>query len=244
MFYINIVIINVIVLVALSYYWSFWTHRLFKPWLWQERRRSKLLPGGVEAAERASRDKVRYYAHFFALEQLERQEVPGGIALLGLEQTQPMTLCQALCPARPFTVVAPFEASQVTLRHENCQGEVSEETLNVDFVPLDDAQRLFVQRPGCQLVQGRVDDNLQQVLGPLAFVGFDLVEHDTVLAALRHVYPLLQPGGILFVHAYNHSWPGVTAAVNEFQASIPERFLPLPDQYGSVALIKNAQGNR
>lgn len=234
---INIIIINALVLVALSYYWSFWTHRLFKPWQWQERRRSKLLSRPVESAERGMKDRVRFYTVWFVLRDLERREVRGDILVVGVEQTGLLSLCHSEAPTRRVTAVGPMVPSQVTLRHENCQGEVSEETVNIDYAPLDDCRRVL--GPDDVLIQGAVGEHRDLQTGPLALLLIDTVEYDDVLAFLRLGYQALQSEGVIIVHGYNHTWPGIRQAVDEFEASVHERFVPVADQYGSVMLVRN-----
>ena len=41
------------------------------------------------------------------------------------------------------------------------------------------------------------------------------------------------------VHDYNHNWPGVKQAVDEFAKGIPEGIVPIADWQGSVMIIRN-----
>lgn len=235
----NIIIVNVIAWVCLSYFWSFWTHRLFKPWGWQEKRKRKLLAASVERAERGAKDRVRYYAHFFAMEQVERQEVAGDFAMVGVEDASLLDLLRQQCPQRHLWAVGPMEATSVTIRHENCQGEVSEETVALDFVPEADVRRIMPEGELNHVLPGAVGAKVCDIDRPLALVSVDCVEHDDLKLALEHLYGLLQPGGVMIVHSYEHTWPGVRAAVDTFMARIPEGFVQMPDMYGSIALVKN-----
>jgi O-methyltransferase len=72
-----------------------------------------------------------------------------------------------------------------------------------------------------------------------AFVHIDADLYQSTLDSLQFFYPKLTDGGTLIVHDYNHNWEGVVKAVNEFEQSIPECFVEVPDQLGSVVLIKN-----
>jgi O-methyltransferase len=58
-------------------------------------------------------------------------------------------------------------------------------------------------------------------------------------AGLELFYPLLSPGGVMMVHDYNHKWPGITRAVDDFAGKIPENLVILPDTNGTVMIIRN-----
>lgn len=236
---VNIIIVNIIAWAALSYFWSFWTHRLFKPWLWLELRKRKMIAADVERRERKSRDRARYYSVFFAMEQVERGEVPGGFVMAGVEDADLVSLLRRQCPEREVWALGPLEATTVSVAHENCQGETTSETVAVDFAPEAEVRRILPDGPQNHVVKGPVAEGLAQVGGPVALALVDCVEHDTVLASLRHLYPLLPPGGIIIVHSYNHTWEGVRRVTDEFVAGVPEGIVPLPDIYGSVALVRN-----
>ncbi len=238
---INIVIVNIIAWVALSYFWSFWTHRLFKPWLWLELHKRKLIAASVERGERRFKDRARYYSIFFAMEQVERAEVAGSFVMAGLEEAEIINLLRAQCPEREIWAIGPMEATSATLTHENCQGQVTEESVSVDFAAEADVRRLMPEGPKNHLLKGGVAYGVAQVSGPVALGLVDCVEYEGVLASLQAIYPLLPPGGVVIIHSYNHSWGGVRSAVDRFLAGVPEGMVPLPDMYGSVAIVKNKQ---
>lgn len=240
MFYVNLIIINVIAWVALSYFWSFWTHKLFKPWAWLELKKRGMINSEVMRRERTYRDRVRYYAYFFAMEQVERHEVGGSFVMAGLEDRELIELLRRQCPEREMWAIGPMEATEVMIVHENCQGEISNEPVSVDYVPEEEVRALLPDGdPKSHALKGRVADLVEKVEGNVAMALIDCVEYDAVLASLSHLYPRMSRGGIIIVHSYNHSWEGVRKAVDEFVAGIPEGIVPLPDMYGSVAIAVN-----
>ncbi len=235
---INIVIVNIIVWVALSYFWSFWTHRLFKPWEWLELRKRGLIAKNVESKERRYKDRARYYSIFFAMEQVERQEVAGQFVMAGVEDADLVGLLRCQCPEREMWVIGPLSASTVVMEHENCQGEVSEERVDIDFADEGEVRKIMGEGKLSHVVKSAVSEGVETIKGNVALALVDCVEYDVVLKTLRTLYPLMSEGGIIIVHSYNHSWEGVRKAVDEFMASIPEGLLPLPDMYGSVGIVK------
>ncbi len=236
MIYVNIIIINIIALVGLSYFWSFWTHKVFKPWGWLELKKRGLVMADVARRERTYKDRVRYYAYFFSMEQVERTETSGSFVMAGLEDADLIGLLRSQCPEREMWAIGPMEATEVSLLHENCQGEVSNDPVSVDFVEEAEVRRLMPEGERNHVLKGRVAEQVERVTGPVALAAIDCVEYDGVMASLRHLRPLMSEGGIMIVHSYNHTWDGVRRAVDEFCSWSGDGIVPLPDMYGSVAI--------
>ncbi len=237
---INLVIVNIIIWVALSYFWSFWTHRLFKPWLWLELKKRGLISKSVERRERGYKDRARYYSIFFAMEQVERQEVSGSFVMAGVEDSDLVGLLRGQCPEREMWVMGPMAATEVEIEHENCQGVVSSEKVSIDFAPEAEVRSIMPEGEKNHVMVGSVGERIAEVEGSVALALIDCVEYEVVLRVLRKVYPLMSAGGIIIVHSYNHSWEGVKRAVDQFVAGIPEGVLPLPDMYGSVGIVRGS----
>lgn len=238
--FVNLVIVNVMIWVGLSYFWSFWTHKLFKPWLWLEQKKRGLIAKSVERRERRYRDRARYYSIFFAMEQVERGEVAGSFVMAGVEDSDLVGLLRGQCPEREMWVMGPMAATEVEVEHENCQGEVTSERASIDFAPEAEVRRIMPEGGKNHVLVGSVGEMVGELEGPVALALIDCVEYDVVLASLRKIYPLMSAGGIMIVHSYNHSWEGVRRAVDQFMAGVPEGVLPLPDMYGSVGMVRGS----
>lgn len=236
MIYVNIIIINIVILVGLSYFWSFWTHKVFKPWGWLEQKKRGLLKTDVMRRERVYKDRVRYYSYFFCMEQVERHETAGSFVMAGLEDADLIGLLRNQCPEREMWAIGPMEATEVTLIHENCQGEVSNEPVSVDYVAETEVRKLMPEDAKNHVLKGSVAELVGKVTGPVALAAIDCVEYDGVTAALSHLRPLMSKGGIIMVHSYNHTWEGVRRAVDDFCAASGDGLVPLADMYGSVAI--------
>ena len=238
--FVNLVIVNVMIWVGLSYFWSFWTHKLFKPWLWLEQKKRGLIAKSVERRERRYRDRARYYSIFFAMEQVERCEVAGSFVMAGVEDSDLVGLLRGQCPEREMWVMGPMAATEVEVEHENCQGEVTSERASIDFAPEAEVRRILPEGEKNHVLVGKVGERVGELEGAVALALIDCVEYEVVLASLRKIYPLMSAGGIMIVHSYNHSWEGVRRAVDQFVAGIPEGVLPLPDMYGSVGMVRGS----
>ena len=236
----NIVVINVAMWFGVSYFWSFWTHKVFKPWAWLEQKKRKMINTDVEKTERTYKDRVRYYTYFFAMQQSEEKEVQGEIVMMGVEDIDLVRLLREQYPQREMRVCGPMEASTYTIRRENCQGEVTEEVVPIDYAEEAEVRKLMPETDvKSHVYKGAVTDVLKDLKAPVALSLIDTVDYEDVMACMRTTYPLMPKGGIMIVHSYNHDWEGIKRAVDDFGRTIAEGFLPVADMYGSVAMVKS-----
>jgi hypothetical protein len=83
-------------------------------------------------------------------------------------------------------------------------------------------------------VEGKVEDTIPHTLPDrIALLRLDTDWYESTAHELKHLWPLLQPGGVLIVDDYG-DWLGARKAVDEFfQGSM---FLARLDQTGRVAI--------
>lgn len=236
---INIIFVNAIIIFGVSYYWSKWTFKLFKPYKWQEKVNLKLLHKGIEEVERRDKDKVRTYTFWYLLEYLDESQIEGSLICAGIENTTIPLLMRLQNNERDMVIVDPFENKNEIVEHENCNGEITKEKKQIDFVKFDDLSKHEEFAMNTSIISGRICDEIVKVDKPMAFVEIDSVSFDDVYTSLVHVYAHLAKGGVIVVHDYNHIWTEVKAAVDKFQMSVPESFIPIADSYGSVVMVKN-----
>jgi O-methyltransferase len=72
-----------------------------------------------------------------------------------------------------------------------------------------------------------------------ALVHLDADLYTPTLEALKFFYPRMSPGGVIIIHDYNHTWDGITKAVNVFVKNIPESIIEVMDWQGSVMIVRN-----
>ncbi|GAB4040383.1 MAG: hypothetical protein Fur0014_10840 [Rubrivivax sp.] len=69
--------------------------------------------------------------------------------------------------------------------------------------------------------RGKVEDTIPAALpGPIALLRLDTDWYESTRHELQHLYPLLQPGGVLIIDDYGH-WQGARRAVDEYFAGRP-----------------------
>lgn len=73
-------------------------------------------------------------------------------------------------------------------------------------------------------IKGKVEDSIPQTLpGKIALLRLDTDWYESTAHELKHLYPLLVPGGVIIIDDYGH-WEGARKAVDEY---IVENKLPL-----------------
>lgn len=73
-------------------------------------------------------------------------------------------------------------------------------------------------------VKGKVEDSIPQTLpGKIALLRLDTDWYESTAHELKHLYPLLVPGGVIIIDDYGH-WEGARKAVDEY---IADNKLPL-----------------
>lgn len=73
-------------------------------------------------------------------------------------------------------------------------------------------------------VKGKVEDTIPQTMpGKIALLRLDTDWYESTAHELKHLYPLLVPGGVIIIDDYGH-WEGARKAVDEY---IADRKLPL-----------------
>lgn len=235
----NIICVNAIIIFGVSYYWSKWTFKLFKPYKWQEKVNLKLLHKGIEDVERRDKDKVRTYTFWYLLEQIDESQVEGSLVCAGIDNTTIPLLMRLQNNERDMVIIDSFENKNEVVEHENCNGEVTKEKKQLEYVKYEELSKREEFALNTTIISGRISEEIVKVDKPMAFVEIDSVSYDDVYTSLVHAYAHLAKGGVIVVHDYNHIWTEVKAAVDKFQVSVAECFVPIADSYGSVVMVKN-----
>ncbi len=230
----NIILVTAFCCVLLSYFWSHWTFKLFKPHLWLDLHKKKLIHKQVESIEHHCKDKNQFYNIWFLLNHIETKNVDGSIVVVGIENVDIPKTCAFSLPERKVILIDDFENKDLVLTKENCNGEISTQEIHLAKPSVD-----LLNFKNAEIKKGEIEEEVTSLSEPISLAIIDIVDYDCLLHTLQHVYKLLSPSGAIVVHDYNHNWHTVKEAVDLFQATLPENFLPIPDMYGSVVLIKN-----
>lgn len=239
---VNLGIAAILLFLLARFAWSMWFSTAFQPQEWIAAKKGGLISKRLSAFSRSYPDKVRFFAWWLQVERLKREKVPGAFAEVGVYKGASASVLHHMDPARPFHLFDTFEGfPQRDLAGE--KGEAASYTT-----------RHFADTHARHVIKNiRGNDNLilhkgyfPDTAGGAADERFALVNLDADLfgptrAALDFFYPRLSPGGVIFVHDYNHKWDGVRRAVDEFAGVSGEVPFLLPDADSTVLFVKRKE---
>ncbi|MGQ1785809.1 MULTISPECIES: TylF/MycF/NovP-related O-methyltransferase [unclassified Saccharicrinis] len=238
--YLNLLIINIVAWLAISYFWSFWNFKLFKPYQWLELVKKKKVPKVIVQTERKFKDRNRFYSFWFVLEGLKNKKIDGDIAEVGVFKGETAKIIHHLMPDRRLYLFDSFSGLPTQVIREDCDGTVRPQTVNFEQTSKDEVEKYIKGNHQIDIREGIFPDTAKGLENNVfSFVHLDADLYQSTLDGLQFFYPRLSPGGSILIHDYNHNWEGVRKAVDDFELTVPEQFVELYDMYGSVLLTKN-----
>jgi O-methyltransferase len=184
-------------------------------------------------------DKMRFYIWWFQVERLRLEQVPGAFAELGVYKGDSAKVLHHLDPTRRFHLFDTFTGFTARDLHTET-GEAATYTTD-NFADTDIPSVLKNIGGNHQIIvhPGYFPETAAGFNEPLALVCMDADLYNPTKAGLELFYPLMSPGGVIMVHDYNHKWPGIIKAVDEFVKGIPESIVLMPDINGTAVIIRN-----
>ncbi|TRX72150.1 TylF/MycF/NovP-related O-methyltransferase [Carboxylicivirga sp. M1479] len=241
--YANLILVNLVVLMALSYFWSFYTHKLFKPFAWLDAQKKKEHNRSTLKLEKGFKDKMRFYALWLQLKRIKEQKIEGAIAELGVYKGETAKMIHDFLPQKNFYLFDSFSGLPKQVIKEDCDGTVRPQTVHFGNTSPEEVLKYINGNNEKLIIKEGIFPETTEGLNEdgYALVHIDADLYQSTIDALNYFYPKLNQKGAIIVHDYNHDWSGVKKAVDEFEEGIPECFVELTDMYGSVILIKNTQ---
>ena len=238
--YINLLIINIVVWLAISYFWSFWNYKLFKPYQWLELTKKKKVPATIKNIERKFKDRNRFYSLWFVLEGLKNKNIVGNLAEVGVFKGETAKVIHYMLPERKLYLFDSFSGLPAQVIREDCDGTIRPQTVSFEQTSKTEVEKYINGNENVEIREGIFPETAQGLEeNTFAFIHLDADLYQSTLDGLNFFYPKLTPGGSILIHDYNHNWEGVKKAVDEFEQTVPEQFIELYDMYGSVLLTKN-----
>jgi O-methyltransferase len=187
----------------------------------------------IAKAIAASLDPVRYAAVAMALKSIERENIPGSVAEVGVYRGDLSRLIHALAPQRElylFDTFAGFPEADLDGPNQRFR-DTSVEMVKRALGDLNHV--IFRKGYFPETAKGLEQEKF-------AFVMLDLDLYRPTAAGVEFFYPRLVSGGYLFAHDYNspESDHAVARAVNEYLKDKPEKIIELPDRWGSIVIRK------
>ncbi len=236
---INITLVVVFLFLVFRLVETSWSYKISKPYVWEEAVKKGEISAKLKKIERFYRDKARFYAIWFQLRRLKRDNISGAFAEVGVYQGETARMIHEIVPERSFHLFDTFEGfAKEDLKLEHA----SNPNLTTDFsnTTVEQVKKFIDGNANVLFHPGYFPSTAEKLKDErYAFVHLDADLYQPTLTGLQYFYPRLTPGGLILVHDYNHTWSGVTKAVDEFIKTIPEGPVELMDWQGSLLIIKN-----
>lgn len=181
----------------------------------------------TEARIARSGDRVRYASISLALETVERDQIPGAFAEVGVYRGHTSAFIHSQLPRRSLYLFDTFSGFPHHRDHDTRFRDTS-----IEFV----RRRLG----DCSNVVFRVGIFPETARGleseVFSLVVLDADKYEPTLAGLEFFYPRVSRGGYVFVHDYNSpesDW-GVSRAIRQFLKGKDEQIIEIPDNWGSA----------
>ena len=239
--FISIVLILIFFLIGFKILETSWSFKISKPWQWEQAVKNKQIDTSLINIEKSYRDKVRFYTFWFQIERLKSLSIPGAFAELGVYKGETARMFNIMDSTRDLFLFDTFDGfNEADLKLENST-DSKYSTRNFSDTSLEALKKQFAHANSVHFLPGYFPESTVGLKEQqYAFVHLDADLYLPTSKALEYFYPRLSPGGVIIIHDYNHTWNGVTQAVDEFVKSISEQIIPIADWQGSVLLVKNA----
>lgn len=194
-------------------------------------------PARLNRAILASGDPIRFGSISLALARIEKENIPGSLAEVGVWKGATSAFIHSQMPSRTLHLFDTFSG------FPECDLQNSSHADSARF-----------RDTTIEAVRARIGDTTNVIFHPgyfpdtarglesnrFAFAMLDVDLYKPTLAALEFFYPRTERGGYIFLHDYNspESDHAVRRAVDPFLADKPEHVIDLPDQWGSVMFRK------
>lgn len=222
------------------YVWLLFSGKETQPVAWTDAKKNKRIGKTLQRLERRYRDKARFFNWWLQIERLNRDQITGDFAELGVYKGRSAKILHHMDPNRTFHLFDTFDG----FSRKDLEGESGEAATYTPFHFSDTDEESVIQ-----YINGNQHIRIHKGYFPgtedvvrdcrFALVNIDADLYNPTLAGLEFFYARLVRGGVILIHDYNNKWPGIMKAVDDFTKKIPEVVAFVPDTDGTAMIIKN-----
>jgi O-methyltransferase len=237
--WVNIALILTLVILFFRYLIILYIEKGLHPAIWVQMKKDRKLSRDLVSLERKYPDKARFHTWFLQVERLKREGISGAFAELGVYKGESAAILHKMDPTRTLHLFDTFSGfTQQDLKFETGEAATYTTSHFADTTIKEVTDRIGPDAD-IRIYQGFFPETASGFLEPLALINLDADLYLPTIAALKLFYPLTVPGGVILVHDHHEKWPGIIRAVSEFCKTIPETPVFIPDNFGTVAIVKN-----
>lgn len=184
-------------------------------------------------------DYIRFATLELICQEIIKRSIPGNIAELGVYRGDFSRVMNYYFPDRKLYLFDTFEGFDG--RDTIVDKEKKLSTANQDFSETSvDYVLSRMEFPECCIVKkGYFPATGADVNDIFALVSLDVDLYAPILSGLEFFYPKLASGGMMIIHDFgNANYLGVSRAVREYADKNSIGYVCLPDECGSVVIVK------
>jgi O-methyltransferase len=237
----NFSIILIVLIFLIKYLWDMFFGENYEPPAWEHARKEGGLSRELLKASRNYPDKVRLYNFWLQIQRINKDKISGDIAELGVYKGESSQLLHLMAPDRTLHLFDTFEGFTGTDLQPETGVASTYSTKNFADTSINKVLKKIGGIPENIKVHAGYFPQSASDVGDVTFalVSLDADLYNPTKAGLEYFYPRLSPGGVIFIHDYNHKWEGLMKAVDEFVLNIPEQPVLSPDLDSTILIVKN-----
>lgn len=188
---------------------------------------------------------VRYRTFELAANEINKNNIEGAAAEVGVFRGTFAKLINAKFPDRKLYLFDSFESFrceeyQKELGEKNCEKGFFDDFLNTS---VEVVLKNMMYPENCVIRKGFFPESLRQedFNERFAFVSMDVDFEESTYQCLKYLYPLVTPGGYIFLHDYNNRFlGGVKKAVQRYESDtgVTLKKVPICDEGGTIIILK------
>lgn len=173
--------------------------------------------------------------------EIRDNNIEGAVAELGVYKGEFAKCINFLFPDKELYLFDTFSGFDVKDIEIELREKYSDGTQDFSDTSISLVISKMKNPSNCKILKGFFPDTTKELKEDIefSFVSIDTDLYEPIYNGLKYFYPRLVRGGYIFVHDYNNfKYPGAKKAVIDFcrETSIP--YLPVPDGWGSVVIMK------
>ncbi|MDE3182693.1 MAG: methyltransferase [Bacteroidota bacterium] len=184
-------------------------------------------------------DYIRLATLELISEEIRKKKLTGSVAELGVYKGKFARYINLYFKKRKLYLFDTFEGfDERDVNTEKKEG-FSSGSQNFSDTSVESVLSLMPFPNNCIPVKGFFPESAANIKDEFIFVSLDADLYEPIYEGLKFFYPLLVPGGYIFVHDFNNdNYPGARKAVEKFCAEENISFVPIPDSAGSAIICK------
>ncbi len=184
-------------------------------------------------------DYVRLASLELVSKEINSKNLKGNVAELGVYKGKFARYINLYFKERKLYLFDTFEGFDDRDVHVEKKEGFSSGSQNFEDTSIESVLNRMPHKENCIPVKGFFPESASNLHDEFVFVSLDADLYEPIYEGLKFFYPLLVPGGYIFIHDFNNdNYPGTRKAVERFCIENNISFVPIPDSAGSAIICK------